>query len=795
MEDQFKSTRKVAEQFAVATKGVEQATSAAGKAAERTWPKISKFASAIGRIAKYRLIRSIIRGITDAIKEGSDNFYKYSKDVGAPFADAMDNVKSAALTMKNQVGSAFGELFQAVVPIILDLIGYITQLASVLSMVWAALSGKGGWYKAKEGLDAVADSAGGAGSAAKEALKYLAPFDELNRLPSDNGSGGGGGGGNNGLSDMFDFQEWEEDSAWGKIAQYVRENLEAIELLVDIFGFSIGVAMLLSGHIGYGLGLMLYFGYKGVQAVSENWETIKTQMQGSIGKVTAIVSGALLVLGAVLAFSGASIPIGLGMMVAGAAGLATAAVANWSSIKTALEGPLGEVAAMVSAATLVLGILLLIAGAWPLGLGLIVAGAAGLGTAITLNWDSFIEKIREFIGHVNDEVELGVAWISDYIGRGGLQLIINAINGLLTPINNAVNGIIDDINSIVQDLIKTFPKFAEWLGIDESFHLDPIDLKLIPDLDPPVGTFYNQTKAEIEAKSKKSPVGVDSKANLKGYERAELKTPVIDSTANLTKSNSAKLGTPSINSTALFTKSMTGSEFSTTWDSTANWTKSTYKGGTKNYTWWTTWDSTANWTTSKYKGGTKDYTWWTTWDSTANYTKKTIAPDLKDSNGNMIIKSTAKIDKVDTSSAPRVKLNATAEVKARGGVFQNGGWKNIPQFAGGGSLFVAGEAGPEVVGHFNNRTEVLNQSQMASAIASGVAKTMAGIRFSLMGLPSSNNSGDMYDAMYSAMSRALAENADDRPIMLDGDVVYQNMVRKNRQEMFRSGVNPMMSMA
>lgn len=67
------------------------------------------------------------------------------------------------------------------------------------------------------------------------------------------------------------------------------------------------------------------------------------------------------------------------------------------------------------------------------------------------------------------------------------------------------------------------------------------------------------------------------------------------------------------------------------------------------------------------------------------------------------------------------KLNST-KVKGRalGGAYYGGSWHSIPQYAGGtldaGSLFVAGEAGAELVGNINGRSEVLNRSQLASVM-------------------------------------------------------------------------------
>lgn len=70
-----------------------------------------------------------------------------------------------------------------------------------------------------------------------------------------------------------------------------------------------------------------------------------------------------------------------------------------------------------------------------------------------------------------------------------------------------------------------------------------------------------------------------------------------------------------------------------------------------------------------------------------------------------------------------------ATTRAKGGVFQNGRWSDIPQYAGGtlnaGTVFAAGERGPEVVGHIGGRTEVLNKSQIASAIYSAMVSAVA----------------------------------------------------------------------
>lgn len=69
---------------------------------------------------------------------------------------------------------------------------------------------------------------------------------------------------------------------------------------------------------------------------------------------------------------------------------------------------------------------------------------------------------------------------------------------------------------------------------------------------------------------------------------------------------------------------------------------------------------------------------------------------------------------------------------ADGGIHVHGKKYNIPQYASGtadafkhGSVFVAGESGPEVAGHINGRTEILNRSQLASIMYTSITRGMA----------------------------------------------------------------------
>ena len=171
----------------------------------------------------------------------------------------------------------------------------------------------------------------------------------------------------------------------------------------------------------------------------------------------------------------------------------------------------------------------------------------------------------------------------------------------------------------------------------------------------------------------------------------------------------------------------------------------------------------------------------------------------------MLINSAAKIVSVDnrvgtiTVNAKARVTGYTQEVQATGGVFHGGKWDKIQRFAGGGlangsQLFWARERGPELVGTLGSHTAVMNNDQIVASVSAGVARAIAGIRFSLTGLGVSSGGVASEDAMYNAMLRALNDSdIGDREIDLDGDVIYRSMVRKNRRETFRMGYNPMMA--
>ena len=106
-------------------------------------------------------------------------------------------------------------------------------------------------------------------------------------------------------------------------------------------------------NIPLGIGLLIAGAAAFAAAIALNWDSTTISVKQVVTDILFLVGTAFLVIGAVLAFSGANLPLGIGLMLAGAVSLGTVAALNWDTIQSALQGPMGAVVAAVSAALLV----------------------------------------------------------------------------------------------------------------------------------------------------------------------------------------------------------------------------------------------------------------------------------------------------------------------------------------------------------------------------------------------------------------------------------------------------------
>ncbi len=189
----------------------------AAKSASKASGVFGKLSKSIMRIAAYRLLRTAIKEIGKAFKEGLANAEAFSKLHGGPLAQSMDAIRRSAQQMKNQLGAALGGLLTAIAPVIIQAINLITRLADAVTQLLAAFGGQGQYKRAKEGLGDVESGASGAGKAIKG---LLAPWDELNVIGQESGGGGGGKTTTN-PDDLFEYADLD---SW---AQRIEEAFAA----------------------------------------------------------------------------------------------------------------------------------------------------------------------------------------------------------------------------------------------------------------------------------------------------------------------------------------------------------------------------------------------------------------------------------------------------------------------------------------------------------------------------------------------------------------------------------------
>ena len=187
-----------------------------GNTTTKTNGIFKNFIGSLTRIAKLRLLRGIIRAVTQAFKEGTENIYQYSAALGAAdashFKTTMDGLASSFLYLKNSIGSVVAPLLASLVPALQTVISWVSAALNVLAQFFAVLNGQSTYTRAKQTATEwknIGTAAGGAAAAAKEYKNTIMSFDEIHALndPSSGGGGGGGGAGSPNYADMFEEAE------------------------------------------------------------------------------------------------------------------------------------------------------------------------------------------------------------------------------------------------------------------------------------------------------------------------------------------------------------------------------------------------------------------------------------------------------------------------------------------------------------------------------------------------------------------------------------------------------------
>ena len=192
--DKIRSQSRGMTEIGEVTKIIKETGSAASKSANF----FSKMVTSLGRIAFYRAIRTVMKEITQAIKEGYTNLIGYSQAMNSMDSQNVFNTMtayaSAFLKIKNSVAAAVSPLVGALLPAIQTVANWFIAGANAVNQFLSALTGHSTYTRATDYVAQIGEQASGSTGKVKELKRTLLGFDEINRLNGDRPSGGGGGG-------------------------------------------------------------------------------------------------------------------------------------------------------------------------------------------------------------------------------------------------------------------------------------------------------------------------------------------------------------------------------------------------------------------------------------------------------------------------------------------------------------------------------------------------------------------------------------------------------------------------
>lgn len=184
---------------------------------------VRKFTSSIGRILMYRAIRTLLKDITQSIKDGIDNLSAYSRLIDTEFHKSLDGIASDALYIKNSLASVAAPIINFVKPAFDALADSIANALNILAEFMARITGAASYSKAIKFNTEYGDSIQKAGEKAKQAKKNLLGIDELNIFQEPT-SGTGGGFSADDYSKMF--EEVKLDAENFGVAEQIRAAIE-----------------------------------------------------------------------------------------------------------------------------------------------------------------------------------------------------------------------------------------------------------------------------------------------------------------------------------------------------------------------------------------------------------------------------------------------------------------------------------------------------------------------------------------------------------------------------------------
>lgn len=421
-----------------------------GEATKKADEYMSRF---VNRVKKLALMAFVFTLITRALSVVRDYVWKVIQ-VNDEAAKAIGRLKGALLTLAQPLLSVIVPAFTALVNILTKVISVI---ANIVSMLFGTTAKKS--EAAAKGLYKEADAIGSVGSAAKEAKGNLASFDEINTISTSSSGGGAAAALADRLSPVFEqFTTDEYKAKIDELTAYLSGALLALGAILCFSGANIplGIALMAAGAIGL------------VTLIKENWNAMSDRLRAALTNVLSVLGLFALAIGAILCLSGANIPLGIGLMLAGAAMLGTAVALNWNAVNDKTKNTLSALMMALGMTLLAIGAVLCFSGAnLPLGIGLMIAGAASIAASVAMNWNTAPEKTKAAIKSLMGSIGVSLIAIGAVLCFSGANLPLGI--GMMIAGGAAIAAASDlDWSALLTKLKEMWQNIKQWWNTSVS---------------------------------------------------------------------------------------------------------------------------------------------------------------------------------------------------------------------------------------------------------------------------------------------------------------------------------------
>lgn len=421
-----------------------------GDATKKADEYMSRF---VNRVKKLALRAFVFTLITRALSVVRDYVWKVIQ-VNDEAAEAIGRLKGALLTLAQPLLSVIVPAFTALVNILTKVISVI---ANIVSMLFGTTAKKS--EAAAKGLYKEADAIGSVGSAAKEAKGNLASFDEINTISTSSSGGGAASALADRLSPVFEqFTTDEYKAKIDELTAYLSGALLALGAILCFSGANIplGIALMAAGAIGL------------VALIKENWNAMSDRLRAALTNVLSVLGLFALAIGAILCLSGANIPLGIGLMLAGAAMLGTAVALNWNAVNDKTKNTLSALMMALGMTLLAIGAVLCFSGAnLPLGIGLMIAGAASIAASVAMNWNTAPEKTKAAIKSLMGSIGVSLIAIGAVLCFSGANLPLGI--GMMIAGGAAIAAASDlDWSALLTKLKEMWQNIKQWWSTSVS---------------------------------------------------------------------------------------------------------------------------------------------------------------------------------------------------------------------------------------------------------------------------------------------------------------------------------------